>query len=239
MRTGMRIQSRRRAARTTAFVSRLVSLLGCTLTLQATPAAAQERGSVPPSRAPFPAAPPWSGDGEGTRLSSTRARVTLPAVRHRAIHPARVGPTAGPLFPRAQQLAAHREAREASMRRHPAGKGLDAREDEGPTHPSRTRASSAEAGPPAPSAASAPDERAPRVTRADPGRDDALRCGGQKQVEVGDTLWDIGSAVIHAQDDAEVAAYVRRLHDENRNVIGDDPDLILPGQRLRLPDCER
>jgi nucleoid-associated protein YgaU len=64
-------------------------------------------------------------------------------------------------------------------------------------------------------------------------------CAGTERVTAGDTLWDIGRALIHSKDDGAIAAYVQRLHQLNRDVIGDDPDLILPGQRLQLPDCER
>jgi nucleoid-associated protein YgaU len=38
--------------------------------------------------------------------------------------------------------------------------------------------------------------------------------------------------------DAEVAAQWPRWHAANRSVIGDDPDLLLPGQVLRAPHAE-
>ena len=44
-------------------------------------------------------------------------------------------------------------------------------------------------------------------------------------VRPGDTLWDL----------AGQSPEWRRLYDLNRDVIGPDPDLILPGQALRLP----
>ena len=37
-------------------------------------------------------------------------------------------------------------------------------------------------------------------------------------------------------DDAEVADAWRRLYRANRAAVGPDPDLIRPGQRLRVPD---
>jgi len=55
-------------------------------------------------------------------------------------------------------------------------------------------------------------------------------------VRPGDTLWQI--AVRHLPPGAgaaEVTGCWQRIHELNRAVIGDDPDLIHPGQRLRLP----
>ena len=55
-------------------------------------------------------------------------------------------------------------------------------------------------------------------------------------VRPGDTLWAL--AVRHLPPGAGPAAVTacwQRIHELNRDVIGDDPDLIRPGQRLRLP----
>lgn len=55
-------------------------------------------------------------------------------------------------------------------------------------------------------------------------------------VRPGDSLWMI--AARHLADGATDAAIARTcalLHRLNRDVIGDDPGLIHPGQRLRLP----
>ncbi|MDO8148028.1 LysM peptidoglycan-binding domain-containing protein [Isoptericola sp. b515] len=52
----------------------------------------------------------------------------------------------------------------------------------------------------------------------------------------GDTLWDIASRGLpDAASDGDVLAEVVRWHAANRDVIGDDPDEILPGQVLRSP----
>jgi hypothetical protein len=52
----------------------------------------------------------------------------------------------------------------------------------------------------------------------------------------GDTLWAIARADLPADaDDDAVAARVREIHQANRAVIGADPDLIRPDQRLRMP----
>ena len=60
---------------------------------------------------------------------------------------------------------------------------------------------------------------------------------GAVVVRKGDTLWAIASA--HLPPDAGVAATARavdRWHAANTDVIGSDPDLIHPGQRLTPPE---
>ena len=55
-------------------------------------------------------------------------------------------------------------------------------------------------------------------------------------VRPGDTLWAIARAELPADaDGGAVAARVREIHQANRAVIGTDPDLIRPDQRLRMP----
>lgn len=55
-------------------------------------------------------------------------------------------------------------------------------------------------------------------------------------VEPGDTLWALAAAGLPpGASDADVAARVALLHRANRAAVGPDPDLILPGQELRLP----
>jgi nucleoid-associated protein YgaU len=57
-------------------------------------------------------------------------------------------------------------------------------------------------------------------------------------VRPGDSLWRIAEASLPAgAGDAEVDARCRALYAANRAVVGADPDLIHPGQRLRLPDA--
>jgi nucleoid-associated protein YgaU len=63
-------------------------------------------------------------------------------------------------------------------------------------------------------------------------------------VRPGDTLWRIAHDLLRdatpgrARDPspAAVARTVARLHAVNRGVIGDDPDLIRPGQHLTIPE---
>ncbi|MEW6895062.1 LysM peptidoglycan-binding domain-containing protein [Trueperella pyogenes] len=53
-------------------------------------------------------------------------------------------------------------------------------------------------------------------------------------VRPGDCLWSIAKAHYRA-DDAACADRVLDLYLANKNLIGDNPNLIHPGQRLRLP----
>lgn len=56
-------------------------------------------------------------------------------------------------------------------------------------------------------------------------------------VRPGDSLWSIAARQLPpGASDAAVARTSALLHRLNRDVIGDDPDLIHPGQRLQLPD---
>lgn len=58
-------------------------------------------------------------------------------------------------------------------------------------------------------------------------------------VRRGDTLWSIARAELGRQaSDAEVARWWPRWHAANEDVIGPDPDLILPGQVLRRPPAD-
>lgn len=62
---------------------------------------------------------------------------------------------------------------------------------------------------------------------------------GTYVVRPGDTLWSLATDALQREGLAEprgsdVARTVARLHRTNASVIGDDPDLIVPGQRLAL-----
>lgn len=60
------------------------------------------------------------------------------------------------------------------------------------------------------------------------------------EVRRGDSLWAISVRALLASGRSPTVAAVdrhwRRLYELNRAVIGDDPDLIRPGQVLVLPD---
>jgi len=69
---------------------------------------------------------------------------------------------------------------------------------------------------------------APRTGQAEEQRDVVVRRG--------DSLWAITARHLGpGASDAEIAATWPRWYAANRNVIGADPDLLLPGQRLRPP----
>lgn len=56
------------------------------------------------------------------------------------------------------------------------------------------------------------------------------------QVRRGDNLWAIAARTLGpGASAAEVASYWHRVHALNAGVIGPDPDLLQPGQQLRLP----
>ncbi len=59
-------------------------------------------------------------------------------------------------------------------------------------------------------------------------------------VQPGDTLWRIAAATLAQRTggpatSGEIARFWPEIYERNRAVIGTDPDLILPGQRLVLP----
>lgn len=62
--------------------------------------------------------------------------------------------------------------------------------------------------------------------------------GGPDQVVVrsGDSLWTLAAGDLPAAaSDADISRRWREIYAANRPVIGPDPDLIVPGQRLLLP----
>lgn len=60
--------------------------------------------------------------------------------------------------------------------------------------------------------------------------------GPTRVVLRGDTLWDIAARSLGGSPtDAEILREVTRWHAENRDVIGADPDRLLPGQVLHAP----
>ena len=65
---------------------------------------------------------------------------------------------------------------------------------------------------------------------------DAAEVGaGTMTVQRGDSLWRITAAHLPGASNTEIAAAWPRWYEANREVIGADPDLIHPGQVLRLP----
>ena len=85
----------------------------------------------------------------------------------------------------------------------------------------------------------APDDRAPEKDSPDDRapRDEGPRAAPDRAprthvVETGESLWSIaGEFTDSTADQAELVA---AIHAENRAIIGADPDLIMPGQRLEI-----
>lgn len=70
-----------------------------------------------------------------------------------------------------------------------------------------------------------------------PARPDAPGVSAAVHVVVpGESLWSIAQATGSTASDVHAAW--RAIWAANRDVVGDDPDLILPGQRLRLPSTD-
>jgi nucleoid-associated protein YgaU len=60
------------------------------------------------------------------------------------------------------------------------------------------------------------------------------------EVQPGDSLWRLSEQRSrHTASDRDISRLVARTYRANRTVIGSDPDLIQPGQRLRLPEPRR
>lgn len=61
------------------------------------------------------------------------------------------------------------------------------------------------------------------------------------EVRRGDSLWCIAATTLARRSgerptSGEIDRFWPAIHRANRGVIGDDPDLILPGQRLTIPE---
>jgi hypothetical protein len=79
-----------------------------------------------------------------------------------------------------------------------------------------------------------PPERVAGAVLAE--RGSAIRRAPVHVVRPGDTLWDIAAADLGGRaDPAGVTDHWQAIHALNASVIGADPDLIRPGQRLRMP----
>lgn len=77
-------------------------------------------------------------------------------------------------------------------------------------------------------------------TETAPSQESITYPAGQYRVEPGDSLWAIACRTIRLRTglephDGAIDAYWRAIYDANRSIIGSNPDLIFPGQRLVLP----
>ena len=60
-------------------------------------------------------------------------------------------------------------------------------------------------------------------------------------VEPGDSLWRIAAHILEGRDgidpsNADIAGFWPKIYDANRALVGDNPNLIFPGQRLLIPE---
>jgi len=68
----------------------------------------------------------------------------------------------------------------------------------------------------------------------------AVATGALLVVRPGDSLWSIATDLLApGTSNHDIGALVTRLYRTNQALIGDDPDLIQPGHRLRTPLGER
>ena len=85
------------------------------------------------------------------------------------------------------------------------------------------------------------DHQAHPAARDTAAADDTPDPGGLATwtVEAGDHLWGIAAATVAersgSEDHMEVARYWLKLIEANADTVGDNPDLIYPGQVIRLP----
>jgi hypothetical protein len=57
----------------------------------------------------------------------------------------------------------------------------------------------------------------------------------RRVVRPGDTLWSIAASLLRTEDPQRIASFWARVYRLNHPIVGSNPDLIFPGQELRLP----
>lgn len=192
-----------------------------------------------------PAAP--GGDENGGPVAQPPALVREPLVEEPTPHPPSTTPATPGAKPGPNAQAAPAPSRspegspESAQPKSPAKAKQHRR---GPSQPARQVAPT----PPTPTAAPTPapapvkqlqSARPPTASTAgaEARGPAAVARGGQTyEVKSGDSLWSIAQGVLGAKASlAQIAREVRRLWQLNADTIGTgDPDLIMPGQRLRL-----
>ena len=128
------------------------------------------------------------------------------------------------LFPR----AIGDPRRDQAMRVHPAGKNFK----QVPPAAGVERDSPPSPNPPSPPGSSSGNGAILAEAIAAAG---AARAGERYTVRPGDSLWDIAEMKLGTAEARRIARYWPRIHRANRDVIGGDPNLIVPGQILTLP----
>ena len=189
---------------------------------------------------------------------------SVAAPPHPAIHGGG-GKPSGPLFPRVRepQSGCQEEAERAEcMRRHPAGRGLKIAGSETGTGPGNISARAVGQGlggasgsvtvsrlpfDPELVGTHTYDDHGGRHTNLQQnaserslGKSDrsiALTSRSRSYVvKRGDSLWGIAEDLLGTDNASRVARYWPAIHRANRETIGRDPNFLLPGQALQLPD---
>lgn len=191
---------------------RAVSLLGLSVALSSLPTQ-QDRAHASPSRAARPAPRPWL-ESSGASPPRPPAPLGSPGAHrdddHFRSHPAVHGTPPAPGSSR-PRLFPRAPAPRPQRRPHDSVEAMQ-REEARRLHPSgRTR----------------------------PGFGQGPRCGHTYEIESGDSLWSIASHALESSDPALISAYWRRIYRTNAMVLGPDPDLIIPGQVIQLPESCR
>lgn len=206
-------------------------LLGFALGMVPTLAGGQERPLPVPGRSPRHAPPsPWSrADGlppprpsapAGGRSQGLEGGLSNPS-RHPAVHGrGSLAPRPRLLFPRVWDRADPKRS-------------MESRPSEGVTSTPRFTYRSHRPG----DDAEGPRRRPGVFPKASGHAQPHLRSGTESwhRVQAGETLWSIAAETLDTRDMRRIARYWPRIHKANRSVIGPNPDLIRPGQRLRLP----
>ena len=209
--------------------ARLAALAGCAAVLQPSDASAKATHPVPPAGPAYDVEPPWSGsNGSPPPLPFARTRAVTPPP-HPAIHSSPdTAPPVRPLFPRAADVLERKAERRAAMERHPAGKAFTPlRSDEALKKPQSAFSERVEV-------VAAPDDEEAIVDIS------TARGCRRHRVQPGETLWGIARRWSGSERPVEILRLTLEIHRLNRDTIGPDPDLILPGQVLVLPEaCER
>lgn len=196
--------------------------------------------------------PPLPSVGDPGSSAQAVATRSLP---HPAIHGG-AGKVLGPLFPRLEDTGCSRKRELAEcMGRHPAGRSLKPSSPEGPD----ARPKHAFRAEPAPYTDHSPSsldirhrgthetsEESENDGRNHVDRERRGLQGGRSEpspklprnyvVQRGDSLWGIAEDILGTENKAKVARYWPAIHRSNRETIGRDPDFLIPGQVLHLPD---
>ncbi len=183
--------------------------------LPGVPGAPDPAGSARPapreSRDPFASGSSTAADPESTTPAPTATAATAPGATSEAPGPVPTGSAAEPPPDTTPTTAATTAPPPGATQTPPAA-----------TPPPASA-------PSAPATAGGPPHPAP-PPEATPG-------SAKDHVVVhGDSLWEIAASTLGpGAGTGEIAGLVAEVYQLNRDVIGSDPDLILPGQQLQLP----